>query len=340
VQYLYLSYGVMVGIGAGLSFPPTVYIVTSYFVKLRGLANGLCISGSALGSIFLPPLLRVLLDEFGYRGACLIMGAITLNCFIAALFYDDVSKHMKKVKVEDNEDDDMQEEELQNMSTKRVLEDLQEEPEHYENGGKKAKFILTHDDCSTPVQTPTMDHKMDIFKFSMPNNSFDRSVSAVVVQNLANERHRERKISTPMKEDQRNSSFITQLNSTPSLAIENNNSSIRLNRLNSNRMSRSKGLKASPSTSSFQYISTPYHGEFLFLIDDLSFLIAQFHLIQALSRRFSPMNSHHTCRFVQLPVHSIPFNISKRTRRKLSRPAVATNTLTSRFYAILHILLS
>lgn len=253
----------MVGIGAGLSFPPTVYIVTSYFVKLRGLANGLCISGSALGSIFLPPILRILLDSFGYRGACLIMGAITLNCFIAALFYDDVSKHMKKVKVED---DDEEQEELQDMAggkfiRDKILEDLEEEPEITENG-KKAKFILTHDDCSTPIGTPTIDHKHDIFKFSLPKDSIERSISAVYVQNYAHER--QRKISTPLKEEQRNrtvTSFTTQLNSTPSL-FENNNSSMRLNRLNSNRMSRPKGLKSSPSTSSFQYISTPYHGKF------------------------------------------------------------------------------
>lgn len=107
IEYLYVSYGVFVGIGAGLSFPPTVYIVTSYFTHKRGLANGLCISGSALGSIFLPPILRFLLDKYDYRGACLIMGAITLNCFIAALFYDPVEKHMKRVKIErDDEDDD------------------------------------------------------------------------------------------------------------------------------------------------------------------------------------------------------------------------------------------
>jgi len=61
------SYGLMVGIGAGLSFPPTVYIVTSYFEKLRGVANGLCISGSAIGTIVLPPLLQYLLDSFGHR---------------------------------------------------------------------------------------------------------------------------------------------------------------------------------------------------------------------------------------------------------------------------------
>lgn len=61
------SYGILVGVGAGLSFPPTVYIVTSYFVRLRGLANGLCISGSAIGSIILPPVLRILLEQYGYR---------------------------------------------------------------------------------------------------------------------------------------------------------------------------------------------------------------------------------------------------------------------------------
>lgn len=61
------SYGIMVGIGAGLSFPPTVYIVTSYFVRLRGFANGFCISGSAIGAIVLPPFLQYLLDHFGYR---------------------------------------------------------------------------------------------------------------------------------------------------------------------------------------------------------------------------------------------------------------------------------
>lgn len=67
ISYLYISYGIFVGIGAGLAFPPTVYIVTSYFVRLRGLANGLCISGSALGSIILPPVLRYLLETYGYR---------------------------------------------------------------------------------------------------------------------------------------------------------------------------------------------------------------------------------------------------------------------------------
>ncbi|XP_034933713.1 monocarboxylate transporter 9-like [Chelonus insularis] len=105
VSYLYVSYGLMVGIGAGLTFPPTIYIVTAYFERLRGFANGLCISGSAIGTIVLPPFLQYLLNHFGHRGAVLIMGAITLNTLVCGLLYHPVSEHMKEVVIEgiDNE---------------------------------------------------------------------------------------------------------------------------------------------------------------------------------------------------------------------------------------------
>lgn len=97
IHFLYISYGVFVGIGAGLSFPPGIFIVTSYFLKYRGLANGIAISGSALGSIFLPPFLRYLLETYGYRGAVLIMGGITLNVWVGAMLYQPVAWHMKEV---------------------------------------------------------------------------------------------------------------------------------------------------------------------------------------------------------------------------------------------------
>ncbi|GAB1867194.1 Monocarboxylate transporter 3 [Camponotus japonicus] len=106
VTYLYVSYGLMVGIGAGLSFPPTVYIVTQYFEKLRGVANGLCISGSAIGTIVLPPLLQYLLDCFGYRGAVLIMGGITLNTLVCGLLYHPVEQHMKIIYLDEGIDNE------------------------------------------------------------------------------------------------------------------------------------------------------------------------------------------------------------------------------------------
>lgn len=193
------------------------------------------------------------------------MGAICANCYIATLFYDPVSMHLKRVQVEAEDDYDNEDEDNvaygKLLRNEKILEDLEEEGEYInENGNKKAKFIFTHnDDCNSQVDTPTMDHKADIFKFPVPRDGFERSVSAVVV-NLSHA-ERQRKISTPIKDEHRNgtvNSFVGQLNSTPSLA--ENNSSLRLNRFQGNRASTKKTLKASPSTSSFQYISTPYHG--------------------------------------------------------------------------------
>ncbi|EDW12390.1 monocarboxylate transporter 13 [Drosophila mojavensis] len=252
VGYLYISYGVLVGIGAGLSFPPTVYIVTSYFVKLRGLANGLCISGSAIGSIILPPVLRWLLETYGYRGSCLIMGGITLNVLVGALFYEPVEQHMIRV-----------------PRARQALEDIPEE----EDVGIVMKFENV--DETAPNQAELAE------KHLMPYNSppsplylldddkqqFVRSASAAVVQSYAKPgdefQPRARKISTPVRLPQRNQTFTPgQLNSQSSLYAvpEGRSSSHKLAMRNS---SRNRLSKRSPSTSSFLYISTPYHGSTL-----------------------------------------------------------------------------
>ncbi|XP_050428701.1 monocarboxylate transporter 13 isoform X2 [Adelges cooleyi] len=96
IKYLYFSYGVLFGSGAGLAFPPGIFIVTSYFVKYRGFANGVAISGSCLGSMFLPPFLGYLIENYGFRTAVLLLGALTLNVWVGASLYHPVEQHMVK----------------------------------------------------------------------------------------------------------------------------------------------------------------------------------------------------------------------------------------------------
>lgn len=265
------------GTGAGLSFPPTVYIVTSYFVRLRGLANGICISGSAFGSIILPPILRYLLEEYGYRGAVLIMGAITLNTWVAALFYEPVENHMKKQKKEiepDYNTDDYNDviDEVEEEDEGITLEFTKQIDESAMNASNP-KFVVTTDEVPT---TPKAEiSSPEGFKFSNKADTFARSASAVAVQNFSRghnddaHSHRHRKISTPVKGvavNNRNDSFINQLSSTPSLyAVPESrfSHSSRLSRLNQYRSPSGRGPKRSPSTSSFQYVSTPYHGSTL-----------------------------------------------------------------------------
>lgn len=249
------SYGVLVGIGAGLSFPPTVYIVTSYFVKLRGLANGLCISGSAIGSIILPPVLRWLLETYGYRGSCLIMGGVTLNVLVGALFYEPVEQHMVRVPRARQALDDIPEEEDIGIVMKFENVDETTAPNQEPMAEKQ---LLPYNSPPSPLYLPDDDDD---------KQQFVRSASAAVVQSYAKPgdefQPRARKISTPVRLPQRNQTFTPgQLNSQSSLyAVPEGRSSS--NKLAMRNSSRNRLSKRSPSTSSFLYISTPYHGSTL-----------------------------------------------------------------------------
>ncbi|XP_076262108.1 solute carrier family 16 member hermes isoform X2 [Rhynchophorus ferrugineus] len=251
VPYLYGTYGVLVGCGAGLSFPPTVYIVTSYFVKLRGVANGICISGSAFGSILLPPLLRLLLETYGYRGAVLLMGGITLNVFVAALFYDPVENHFKKVKENDETN----------------AEDLHPDP-------IQTKFMISEDSMTS---LPHIPHNNSFLEQSdLAEMGFNRSASSAAVQNVKSP-HRERKISVPtgkhemMKAKQGHAGSGQNMNSNSALHSvpeKQQNGEMEFSHgkfPSTRRITKPAPPRRSTSTSSFQYVSTPYHGSTLTL---------------------------------------------------------------------------
>lgn len=238
----------MVGTGAGLSFPPTVYIVTSYFVRLRGLANGICISGSAFGSIILPPILRYLLEEYGYRGAILIMGGITLNTWVAALFYEPVENHMKRVPKD-------------SLFVNQQIDDFNNVIDEEDEGitldfAKQIRNESEESHAKMFLKNP--DQAQISLKSYIPNSKRDSIIVGVENVRNQNDEH-QRKISTPVKSNHvpKNESFINQLNSSASL-----HAAPTRNRLNQHR-AVSRPPKRSPSTSSFQYVSTPYHGSTL-----------------------------------------------------------------------------
>ncbi|XP_032687367.1 monocarboxylate transporter 9 [Odontomachus brunneus] len=229
VAFLCVSYGVLVGTGAGLAFPPTVYIVTSYFVRLRGLANGLCISGSALGSIFLPPVLGFLLREYGYRGAVLIMGAVTLNVWASALLYHPVEWHMVPARpsADCNEPD--------NGETMSAT--VTSSPEQTENGNHQLLSSNQSNEKAAPI--------------------VPKSASSVALEYYKNTpvQGRTRKISMPTGRE-----ISGQMHSTPTLHTVPERGSVLDG---SAKYSKARSPLQSPSTSSFNYVSTPYHGSTL-----------------------------------------------------------------------------
>lgn len=85
--HLFFTFGVLTGIGGGLSTTPGIIIVSQYFDKHRALANGICVSGTAAGSFVFPLLIEVLVENFGFHGTILLLGGCMLHVCVSATLY-------------------------------------------------------------------------------------------------------------------------------------------------------------------------------------------------------------------------------------------------------------
>ena len=86
-----LAYGLGVGLGVGFSYVPAVAVVQRWFVRRRGVASGLAVSGIGIGTLAMPPLASWLIEQIGWRQAYVALGAIALVAGVAAalLLLDD-----------------------------------------------------------------------------------------------------------------------------------------------------------------------------------------------------------------------------------------------------------
>lgn len=79
---LYITAGVITGLGFCFSFQPAVTILGHYFVRRRTFANAMSSTGTALGLCTLPFLGNYLHTELGWRGSFLVLGAVLFNCCV------------------------------------------------------------------------------------------------------------------------------------------------------------------------------------------------------------------------------------------------------------------
>jgi len=73
---VYLAYGLGVGLGVGCSYVPALGAVQRWFVKRRGFASGLAVSGIGVGTLVMPPLAAFLVGALGWRHAYLVLGVV------------------------------------------------------------------------------------------------------------------------------------------------------------------------------------------------------------------------------------------------------------------------
>ena len=88
---VYAAYSLGVGLGVGCAYVPAIGAVQRWFVRRRGFASGLAVSGIGVGTLVMPPLATQLIDMLGWRGAYLALGilAVIIGGGMALLIEDD-----------------------------------------------------------------------------------------------------------------------------------------------------------------------------------------------------------------------------------------------------------
>ncbi|XP_078588070.1 monocarboxylate transporter 2-like [Branchiostoma floridae x Branchiostoma japonicum] len=98
VYHLYLAIGCLTGLGCALTVSPMMTIVGQYFSKRRPVANSLALLGASITSMTLPLLFQYLLDEFGLKGALLILGGVMLQVIVAGALVRPLELHRTEKK--------------------------------------------------------------------------------------------------------------------------------------------------------------------------------------------------------------------------------------------------
>ena len=85
---VYLSYGLLVGLGIAFVYTPSIASVQPWFSKRRGLASGIASSGVGAGTLILPVVVSYLLTEVTWRQALQMMAVgvllvgLTAGCLL------------------------------------------------------------------------------------------------------------------------------------------------------------------------------------------------------------------------------------------------------------------
>jgi MFS family permease len=85
--HVYLSQGILFGLGSAFVFSPSVTLPSQWFTSKRALATGIAVSGSGVGGVCLSPMTQKLMVSIGFRNTLRVQGAFGfgLLCISTAL---------------------------------------------------------------------------------------------------------------------------------------------------------------------------------------------------------------------------------------------------------------
>ena len=74
---------------------PSLVLVTQYFDKKRGIANGIASAGAGVGGLLFPFFVEYLFEVMTYEGVFIIMGAILLHLCISGYLHRSLADHWR-----------------------------------------------------------------------------------------------------------------------------------------------------------------------------------------------------------------------------------------------------
>lgn len=89
IWMLYITFGIIGGIGFCLCYVTAVVSIAFWFEKRRTLALSIAASGTGFGTVIYSPLITYLTKEYGWRGSMLIMAGLCANLIISGLLMKD-----------------------------------------------------------------------------------------------------------------------------------------------------------------------------------------------------------------------------------------------------------
>ncbi|XP_066994367.1 monocarboxylate transporter 9 [Anabrus simplex] len=130
MTHILLTYSIIGGIGVGLSWSSTFVALNHYFSKYRGQAIGLSMAGTAVGFMVMPQAVQLLLREFDFQGAVLILGGVALHAVVGATLLQPIKWHLKPAKEDEENPSEKSELKVSEKEKEKLKKEcVPEEPE-------------------------------------------------------------------------------------------------------------------------------------------------------------------------------------------------------------------
>nr|XP_054923013.1 monocarboxylate transporter 9-like [Dermacentor andersoni] len=98
IEYLVFSLGIVHSIGSGMLFVAIPTVINEHFVRYKGFAMGINFAGASMGTFVFPKFLEMATNQYGFKSALLLFGALCLNAVAFSLFLRQPSWLKKKLK--------------------------------------------------------------------------------------------------------------------------------------------------------------------------------------------------------------------------------------------------